>query len=58
MSERDPCENPLEMLSQDVETEFLDSMDELEERIAADLRDGRVREGNDENAVSGDGHAE
>lgn len=58
MSERDPCENPLEMLSQDVETEFLDSMDELEERIAADLRDGRVCARSDDDAVSGDGHAE
>lgn len=42
MSE-DPCETPREMLSEDVETEFVGSAAELERRIAADLRAGRER---------------
>lgn len=41
MSDRDPCETPRAMLSEDLETELLDSAAELERRIAADLARGR-----------------
>ncbi|MFB6269083.1 MAG: hypothetical protein ABEH83_04010 [Halobacterium sp.] len=41
MSNDDPCAEPQDMLSTDVETEFVESIDELEARIAADLRRGR-----------------
>lgn len=51
MSEPDACEDPREMLSEDVETEFVDSVGELEQRIAADLRSGR------EQATTGDDDA-
>ena len=55
MSEPDPCENPREMLSDDVDTEFVDSVDELECRIAADLREARERAGvgTDDTATDG-----
>lgn len=47
MSERDPCENPRGMLSEDVETEFVDSVDEVERRIAADLAEAREQAAGD-----------
>jgi hypothetical protein len=53
MSERDACENPREMLSEEVATEFVSSADELERRIAVDLRDGREQAANDDAATDG-----
>lgn len=47
MSEPGPCENPRAMLSDDVDTEFVDSVGALEARIAADLQRGRERAVND-----------
>lgn len=41
MAERDACESPRSMLSEELDTEFLGSVDELERRIAADLQQGR-----------------
>lgn len=55
MSERDPCENPRKMLSEDVETEFVDSADELEQRISADLREARERAGTETDDTATDG---
>lgn len=58
MSERDPCETPREMLSDDVATEFLDSVAELERRIAADLQQGRERGTTENDDAAPDGGQE
>lgn len=55
MSERDPCDNPQEMLSDDLDTEFVDSVDELEQRIASDLRDAYERAEADTDDTATDG---
>lgn len=53
MSNGDPCETPQEMLSDDLETEFVDSVEELERRIAADLRAERAAGSTDDTAPDG-----
>lgn len=53
MSNGDPCEIPREMLSDDLETEFVDSAEELERRIAADLRAERTTGSADDTAPDG-----
>ncbi|GAA0263190.1 hypothetical protein [Halobacterium noricense] len=53
MSDGDPCETPREMLSDDLETEFVDSAEEVERRIAADLRAERATGGTDDTAPDG-----
>lgn len=53
MSDGDRCETPREMLSDDLETEFVDSAEELERRIAADLRAERTTGSADDTAPDG-----
>jgi uncharacterized small protein (DUF1192 family) len=58
MTEPDPCETPHEMRSDDVDTEFLDSVEELEHRIAADLQQGRERGATENDDAAPDGGQE